>query len=412
MTGLYERFVAKCNTIEVPQADSELKEDIETLSVILKEDASRHNLKYIRYNAIKALSYFTMDPDMKVRKIAISTMEELCAKDSNLLPQLIDDVRNSLQKLGHRGKDEQNGLKPQLGLALKGDKIMSDWKSQGGLKDIPIFNTILLNLPRNQISENLWWIRPGILSLLDDTTDLRGIKLNGVKLLGTLVDRCFIDVSDKWISFKETGLFDLTEPMVRNLCYYLPPTYSMEDSISVFEAVIPTLRCLYKAQYDIKDCKDMIGAKILSQILLQHVIPRIGIRYEKLSELVISDIMCPMIRSLGETCVPYLQRIIFTVGEYLVRDPFITTSKSLVNAIINVLESVIDAAGYDNERIIAHQYDFLAMIIILFEKCENEGIVNDLILKKLKALVFRLNLNGSDIESMKHERVRLNKLFS
>ncbi|GAV52371.1 hypothetical protein ZYGR_0AG03620 [Zygosaccharomyces rouxii] len=360
---------------------------------------------------IQCLSYFTMDKEPRGSKCleTIKTVVGILTNDTNwsydeLLSYLIDRLRPLLLRTNETArqssKDEDSALKPKIGLSYKEDEQRQTWRKQGGLKSIPFFYVVLINLKNRHVSSNLWWITPGILNILDDTTDIVSVKLKGVILLRVFLENCFEDQKN-WVSFSDLGLYELYSPILWNLCYYLPPSYDSSTSLKILQTVFPTLNSLYRLQFISSDLKYKYHVgKFLSEILLQNLIPRINFISEPLTAYVL-ETCCQSVRILGVSSAVHLQRMIYVLGEYLVRNPFFTAFDSLVDYTLNLIHTMI--VECPAERVIAHKYDFYGLLLISFGKCKQEGKLTQGILRKFKRIRESMKATGCDPNEDKDE---------
>lgn len=347
-------------------------------------------------NLIESLSYHSISPgvDIQINTDVLQTIdyyfqrnksehdEIMCVLISKLQPLLLK------RKSNFELKEQRNlGLKPKLGMSLKEDNLMQAWVSQGGLKGIPLFYVILLHLKRRDISTNLSWIIPGILNILDDTTDIRRIKLRGVLLLQTLLNHTFMNETNdsKWIQFSSTGLFPLFEKTLINMCYFLPPSYNADETIAIWRVVFPTIQSLYKVEFLDNYTKYQYHLeKFMSEIILQNIIPRASLAYENLTLYALECTM-NILRLQREGSVVHLQRLIFVLGEYIVRNPFYTTFPKLISKTLSVVSTLIKVCP--NERIVAHRFDILSLILVTYDKCSQEDALNESILQQCKETI-------------------------
>ncbi|AJR73239.1 Tti2p [Saccharomyces cerevisiae YJM1478] len=347
-------------------------------------------------NLIESLSYHSISPgvDIQINTDVLQTIdyyfqrnksehdEIMCVLISKLQPLLLK------RKSNFELKEQRNlGLKPTLGMSLKEDNLMQAWVSQGGLKGIPLFYVILLHLKRRDISTNLSWIIPGILNILDDTTDIRRIKLCGVLLLQTLLNHTFMNETNdsKWIQFSSTGLFPLFEKTLINMCYFLPPSYNADETIAIWRVVFPTIQSLYKVEFLDNYTKYQYHLeKFMSEIILQNIIPRASLAYENLTLYALECTM-NILRLQREGSVVHLQRLIFVLGEYIVRNPFYTTFPKLISKTLSVVSTLIKVCP--NERIVAHRFDILSLFLVTYDKCSQEDALNESILQQCKETI-------------------------
>ena len=347
-------------------------------------------------NLIESLSYHSISPgvDIQINTDVLQTIDYYFQRNKSEHDEIMCILISKLQPLllkrksNFELKEQRNlGLKPTLGMSLKEDNLMQAWVSQGGLKGIPLFYVILLHLKRRDISTNLSWIIPGILNILDDTTDIRRIKLRGVLLLQTLLNHTFMNETNdsKWIQFSSTGLFPLFEKTLINMCYFLPPSYNADETIAIWRVVFPTIQSLYKVEFLDNYTKYQYHLeKFMSEIILQNIIPRASLAYENLTLYALECTM-NILRLQREGSVVHLQRLIFVLGEYIVRNPFYTTFPKLISKTLSVVSTLIKVCP--NERIVAHRFDILSLILVTYDKCSQEDALNESILQQCKETI-------------------------
>lgn len=384
-----------------------------------KEIISQESLAW----CLQYLSYFT------INSLPWTTNEHLCHKcfsvisdfmTDDLLQVLIDRLRPMLlaiknQKSSNSGRSRYTvgtGLKPKLGFGGEEDRIRDEWKRGGGLKSIPLFYVILSHLKSQNISSNLWWITPGILNLLDDTSDIIGVKLQGVALLKQFLETT-VDLKDtSHFNFSQTGLFDAYQSILNSMCYYLPPSVDPKTTLTVWRAVYPTMLSLYRVQFHNEEniyCKHV--KRFFSETILQIAIPRVSTDHVELTSFLL-DLTIEILNLLKEQSVSHMQRIIYTLGEYLVRNPFITVFMPILHKTLSVLSTL--ASVCPKERVQAHKYDFLACAIILYEKCDQEGTLQNDTLSLLNNYIRLLERRQCDFTQDKLtllEKRNLSKLF-
>ncbi|AJR59966.1 Tti2p [Saccharomyces cerevisiae YJM193] len=347
-------------------------------------------------NLIESLSYHSISPgvDIQINTDVLQTIDYYFQRNKSEHDEIVCVLISKLQPLllkrksNFELKEQRNlGLKPTLGMSSKEDNLMQAWISQGGLKGIPLFYVILLHLKRRDISTNLSWIIPGILNILDDTTDIRRIKLRGVLLLQTLLNHTFMnEINDsKWIQFSSTGLFPLFEKTLVNMCYFLPPSYNADETIAIWQVVFPTIQSLYRVEFWDNYTKYQYHLeKFMSEIILQNIIPRASLAYENLTLYALECTM-NILRLQREGSVVHLQRLIFVLGEYIVRNPFYTTFPRLISKTLSVVSTLIKVCP--NERIVAHRFDILSLILVTYDKCSQEDALNKAILQQCKGTI-------------------------
>lgn len=297
---------------------------------------------------------------------------------------------------------QSKGLNPKLGFSFGDDEVYEIWKKNGGIRSIPLCLTILSHLPIDKISTNLWWISPFILNLLDATSDLQNLRLPGVKLLHVMLEKVFIDqYSNKWLKFKDTGLFQEYERILINFCFYLPPSYDSQNTLLIWRQVFPAIYSLYKAQYIEDEYQLRLHIlKFISEVILQNCLPRCGCKYDQLTSFLI-HFMIEMIRTLGEKSTIYIQRVIYDIGQYLIKDPFFTAFDKLIFETIELVEAII---GYCNTtRVLEHRYDILGIILLIYGKLKNEESMSDKIRKQLQHTIKMLKDRGCNFSyEIKH----------
>ena len=403
------KFIDVCDSTTDPL---ELPHDI--LGKVFESDLS--GLKdTTRHNIIRCVSYYSLHPDLATREAVI----EFFDRNSNDFDQLQDFLIQSLKpKLLRSNTDTnlrrggsngignlQRGLNPALGFSFEEDKQISAWKKNGGIKNFSLFYLILRTMRNKQVSLNLHWIIPGIMNMLDNTTDMKMIKMNGVLLLRTFLSYSFqndIDSqSNNWISFQQTGIFEMVEPILLNLCYFLPPSYNEHESLDIHEQVYETLIVLYEQSLEDAEMKRRIGRVLLSDIIIRHTIPRIGIKYESLLEYQLT--MIENITSiLKKSIIKYLQRILFTFGKFIIGDPFVTTTnKNIILHLVRILNVLVNVC--DAERIQRHRYDFMLIICLIAEKYESEGEMTDTLRHSLKEIFDNLETKGCNVIEISRE---------
>ncbi|AQZ18388.1 TTI2 (YJR136C) [Zygosaccharomyces parabailii] len=398
-----QAFVLKFSDKEVPVVSDNELSHISSILLIHATKDTQCSLK-----VLQCLAYFALDASPKSvlcletfkRVLDILIATEQLGRDE-ILDWFVDELRPLLPCIKHNENvSASNALKPGIGISYKEDAQREEWRKRGGLKSIPLFYVVLLHLKNKDISSNLWWITPGILNILDDTNDIEGVKLKGVFLLRVFLEHCFDD-QRKWVSFSDLGLFELYRPILLNMCYYLPPSYDSNTSLKVLQTVFPALMALYRLQFGdgSLNYKHHLG-KFLSEIILQILIPRVNLTHESLTEYAL-DIVCQIIQIQKESSAVHLQRIIYVLGEYLVRNPFFTAFSSLLHGTLNVITALIRYCP--KERIVAHKYDFLGLLLIIFEKCQQEGMLTPTTLEKLQTLRLSLEAAGCDFDADKRE---------
>lgn len=415
------KFINICDNIADPL---ELPYDI--LDKIFTSDLNELRAT-IRYDVIRCVAYYSLYPDFATRRAVIGFFNKNSSDFDQLQYILIGSLKPKLLRSNfdttlRRGEKNpvnlQRGLNPALGFSFEEDKEISDWKKNGGIKNISLFYLILRTMRNKQVSVNLNWIIPGIMNMLDNTSDMKMIKMNGVMLLRTFLSYSFQNDIDSqasnWISFQQTGVFEMVEPILLNLCYFLPPSYNEHESLDIQEQVYETLIILYEQSLDATEMNKRIGRVLLSDIIIRHTIPRIGIKYELLLEYQLTMIE-RIISILKKSMVKYLQRILFTFGKYIVGDPFVTTiNKNIILHLIKVINSLIDVC--EAERIQRHRYDFMLIICQIAGKYEAEGEITEALRHGLNKIFDNLVAKGCNVtaisEELKQKRASLGAVLS
>ena len=426
----YSRLIHLCertlDPIELPsdalrQCTTHLRE----IGYDIEDDHERQNL-------IKSIALFSLHDDKEIADLALDAAAKLIwmkgtDQGNANISYLISELKPLLLRSAAMGKHSAPGLNPRLGFTYAEDQRREAWRERGGMKSIPIFYVILRNLPRSDVTSNLGWIVPGLLNILDDTSDFVRIKLKGVVLLRTFLEFCFLEddtkvgESGRYLSLRETGVASLFEPTLTNMCYYLIEV-NKTDNKETLELVYGTLLLLYERTYltggnkednakNLSLYKEKIGTVILSEILLQYALPKIGTKDEYLLGFII-QMLQKMTAILGPDIVIYLQRIIYYVGEYVIRDPFFTSIRShtgIVPGTISFLLTLVDVCP--QERIKEHRYDFLGLALVVFERFSYEEKFDDNLLDQLRTLIRACSLTPEDIERLENFRPKTTVLF-
>lgn len=392
--------------------------EFEIVCTLLKNSNAISN--DLKTNILRCLSYYTIDDrlDPEISNKCQEVIKDLL-NDYHLeilinhLREILLNIKNLQSSVSGRYRivnhnEIGKGLKPQLGFSAKEDLIRETWRKDGGLRSIPLFYTILSFLNQKHISQNLWWITPGILNLLDDTSDIQGIKLKGVLILRQFLDVTLHPKTSLHFNFHSTCLIQAYEPILKNMCFYLPPSYQEKESLSILQVVYPTLLSLYFTDSgpDSSEYFIYIG-KFFSETILQTTIPRIGLDHVDLL-LFVLEFTIKVIKILTYRSVKYMQRVIYTVGEYIIKNPFIKLHVPLLLKTLEVLKCLI--INSPDERVKIHKYDFLACALILFKKLHNEDALNDEILALFQDYVLLLENNGCNLASDKEKLLQYKEL--
>lgn len=367
------------------------------------------------------LSYFCFNEpwettDQKDRLNAL--LDQYLVKDHHLIdsfisalkPLLIKSVGINSTALASSGRrkieSSRIGLRPRIGFEESfAESKWREWRDNGGLRSIGLFYIILRNLKKRDISTNLPWISPGILNMLDDTTrGSENVRIYGIVLLGKLLQALLNDKDTYKFSFNETGLQKIYEPILTNILYQLPPSFSPEETICTWKVAYPVLQKLFQveASGNIETFKTKLG-RVFSETILQLTIPRIGLDHPDLS-LWILEYCREIVLLLGKDMTLYLQRIIYVLGEIYLRNSFITLHMSVLHQCLDLL--IVVCQQSIPESVTNHRYDILACTILCYEKCYNEGTLSSDISRKCRSLLGILNALGC---SFKDELAPLTK---
>lgn len=326
---------------------------------------------------------------------------------SKLKPMLVkaDGVSSGNLTASGRRKIESSstkyGLQPRLGFEETfGESKWEEWRLNGGIRGIGLFYMIVRNLKKRDISTNLPWISPGILNIIDDTTvGADNVRLYGILLLQELLRSILkSDENNKYtFSFKDTGLHQIYEPILTGLLYHLPPSSTAEETLRIWEVTYPTLQLLLEVEAfgNTDEYRTKLG-QMFSETILQLIIPRIGLEHVALAQWILS--YCERIISILERdSTIYLQRILYVLGEYYFRNPFITLNMEVLEQSLHILETLCYQALPESIR--NQQYDILACILLTYEKCSTEGALTPNISSKCKKLLKLLESLGCDFQN-------------
>ncbi|CAR23032.1 Tti2p [Lachancea thermotolerans CBS 6340] len=350
--------------------------------------------------AIKSITFYCLDKRLngEIRQGCLECIKAVM--NAEVWAILAEDLRAMLIQLRNKQISAAGRLKgsntltlrPTKGFSLQEDKVRNAWQENGGKRSIPLFYVVLAHIEHRNISSNLWWVTPGILNLMDDTTDLEGIKLQGVVLLRQFLTES-IDLTDaNHFDFANTGLFEIFDSSLKSLWYHFPPSTEPILTAKIWDLVFSTYIPLCKAQFA-KDCAsyDLHVSQFMSEILLQATLPRIAADYKDLTVQVL-QYMDTIFDILGPKSVVHLQRVIFNIGEHIIRNAFITLFMPLVHQVLSTLTHLVSVCP--EERIVAHKYDLLACALILSEKCRLEGTLDGRTSAHLRKFLQALQQNG------------------
>ncbi|SCV01692.1 LAME_0G17876g1_1 [Lachancea meyersii CBS 8951] len=331
-----------------------------------------------RLRSLKSLGYFCLDYEIlpEVRDRCQYCFSEVMHKD--LLAIVIQDLRQMLLQVKNSQLSEQGRLKvqnklvlnPKKGLAFAEDKIRSDWAENGGERAVSLFYAVLGELRPKDVSSNLGWIVPGILNLMDDTSDLEGIKLQGVVLLNHFLKKSLDIQSEQRFDFASTGLTTVFEPILTSMWYHFPQSTEPGLTKKIWGTVFPALMSLYRAEYFSRPelLRESVS-RFLGETLLQVTVPRISADYMDLTIDTVNRVgSC--LDVLGEKSVIHMQRILYVFGEYLICNVFITDFRPLLPSVLAVLTGLVEKCARD--RVIAHKYNLLTCALVMCERCYAE----------------------------------------
>lgn len=349
---------------------------------------------------VRCIAYFCYDDSLPETTRSKCLQSITLVIDPEVLTLLIEDLRSMLMQIknnkvsngGRLRNSDAFALNPSKGFSFEEDKVRNDWQENGGLRSIPLFHVVLSHIKHRDISSNLWWITPGILNLIDDTSDIEKIKLQGVLLLRRFLVETLDLSDDAHFNFANTGLFTIYHNTLTSMWYHFPPSTERALTAKIWDAIFSTIIPLIKAQfYKDSDAYKLHVSSFLSEILLQTTLPRIANEYTELT-LQVLQYVDEAVQILGEKSVPHMQRMIYVLGEQLVRNPFITLFMPLVHQVLSSLIQLIEVCP--STRVVAHKYDFLACALTLGEKCANEGELNEKTKLKLMEYLKLLSANG------------------
>lgn len=421
---LFNKWILQCNSTRI---DFELA--TKQANVVLKkihsiDDLNKIDDDVLLVQLLESLSYFTFNKDLSIKQDILQSgldrIWDVLNGKEGFGERSIDILTNDLKPHLLRVKSEQSikntGLNPRLGLSMKEDDIRDEWVKSNEVKYIGLFNLVLRKLQHKDISSNLWWIIPGILNLMDDTSYFEEIKLPSIKLFDNLLD-CFgresednsstanNNIKGKWIPIQDSGLFNLFEPILKKMLYFTPPSFPQEQTLQIWTNVYPTLIKLYQKQFSTSKYREMLLI-ICNEVILQHSIPRSGFKHETLLMFALNQLL-DMLTIVGESSVLLLQRIIYVVGETLVKDPFFTLFDGVVDKMISLISHLVQI--FPIERIVAHQFDIMGLILLITIKCDQEGKLEStgrLVL--LRQLVDELQKIGVDTMGIRDQLIESN----
>ncbi|CEP60980.1 Tti2p LALA0_S02e04060g [Lachancea lanzarotensis] len=354
-----------------------------------------------RVRSLESVSYFCLSPQIspQLKNECESCFRAVLNEES--LATIIDDIRPMLLQVKNSRISEQGRLRqqealilnPKKGLVFEEDDIRSKWAQVGGKRTISLFYVVLGQLRTKDVSSNLGWIVPGILNLMDDTSDLEGIKLQGVLLLKRFLSETVGYSYQPQFDFSSTGLVKAFEPILTSMWYHFPQSTDPVLTKKIWDTVFPTLIALYRVEYSSRPQQLSENvSKFLSEVLLQVTIPRIAMDYPDLTIDTLKRIET-CVQILREKSVIHLQRVIHVSGEYLICNVHIRNLKHIAHSVVSVLEAFIEECPTD--RIIAHRYNLLACALVMCERSfAEEKLQGEEVYIECRSLIKALNSKG------------------
>lgn len=422
-----EKWVLKCNSskIDFEIARKQLDSILDRIANI--DDLNTINNKTWLIQLVESLTYFIFDKESHSSKerLEVTTsriwkkIKESHDEPTPIINILIEDLRPHLLRTKNekvvKQANKNVGLNPKLGLSLQEDNMREQWHRNNEFKYIGTFSFILKNFRHQDVSSNLWWVIPGILNLMDDTSYFEDVKLPSIRLFYQLLE-CFtkkgtIDGSNsanKWIAIRDTGLYDLFEPTLKNMLFFTPPSFPKEQTFQIWSTVYPVLMKLYELQFnhppgDLQQYHEML-INLSNEVILQHSIPRCGFKYEELLVFALNQLN-DILQIVGQSSILIFQRLIHVIGETLVSDPFFTLFDSVIDVIIKLIDNLIKKCP--TERLIAHRFDIVGLIFIITVKCDKEGKLDgNSRLNSLQDLIHELNTHGVDTAAMQEVLIK------
>lgn len=245
-----------------------------------------------------------------------------------------------------------NALLPKIGLSLLDDDQEASLSIMNHRMQWLVLRTI--DQFSNSISQELWWITPTILAFLDHSKI--SVKLLGVEMLSHFLNSVPQQV------FVNAGLFTVYYEALRNLCFYLPPAVDQPSVLKIMQKVYPCMVALISKSVH----PENHFLEFFSDIILKATIPRIYDLGPQLSVYVLKFLRTEYLTKRKNEVFINVQRLIYVIGNYFVQNPFLTTDISLLQETQKILKVLLHL---DSQ----YKYDYLAMIIIMWEKCMKEG---------------------------------------
>ncbi|SCV99336.1 LAFE_0A00914g1_1 [Lachancea fermentati] len=371
----------------------------------------------LQADVLRSISYFVLDNkiEQNTRDLCSDTISNLITRDTlqnfitSLTPMLMQIKSKYVSAAGRFKSLPSMTLKPTIGFTANEDKIREDWLASGGIRGISLFFVTLKHMEHRDISSNLWWITPGILNIMDDTTDLLRIRLKGAVLLDCFLGTTYDSTDTAQFDFSTTGLFDVYYGCLRSMWYLLPPSTNSKITEQVWKIVFPAMLSLFKAQFASEDLlySNQIN-KFLSEILLQGTLPRVAPDHVELTIDLLRYIQV-VLQILGLRSAVHMQRLIYTVGEFIIRNPFITLFVPLIHETVTTLSEMVKVCP--EVRVAAHKYDLLGGVFILYLKCRSEGKLDTQTLHFLRDYTRLLQAAGcklspEDLEMIKERQLQ------
>lgn len=418
-----EKWILKCNSSRI---DFEIAR--KQLNCILDRIDNIDDLNIIDDKAwlvqlVESLTYFIFDKESqssKERLVSVtnkiwSNIEISHNEKTPIINILIEDLRPHLLRTKNekvvKQANKNVGLNPKLGLSMQEDSMREQWHRNNEFKYIGTFSFILMKFRHQDISSNLWWVIPGILNMMDDTSYFDDVKLPSIRLFYQLLE-CFTkdgsNSASKWLSIKDTGIYDLFEPTLKNMLFFTPPSFPKKQTLQIWSVVYPVLIKLYELQFNfLAEDSQQYHEKLITlcnEVILQHSIPRCGFKYEELLLFALNQLI-QLLQIVGQSSVLIFQRIIYVIGETLISDPFFTLFDSVIDASIKLIDNLIEICPKDRLR--AHRFDLVGLAFIIAVKCDKEGrLEGNSILNSLQHLVYKLNAHGVDTAAIQESLIK------
>lgn len=110
---------------------------------------------------------------------------------------------------------------------------------------------------------------------------------------------------------------------------------------------------------------------------------------------------------LGASSVILLQRIIYVIGENIVKDHYFTLFDHVVDKIIEFLKILI-VEIIPKERIEAHKFDLFGILVMITIKCDTEGKLEKDRLEHLQEILKQMEIKSVSVSQMKDYLIKEN----